>query len=236
MNPLPWLDEHSIEFPPINTALSEPAGLLAAGGDLSIPRLIEAYKRGIFPWYERDQPILWWSPEPRSVLFPDQFKISNSLSKTLKQNKFEIRLDTAFKRVITACSQPREYSPETWITDDMIEAYLHLHDHGVAHSIECYLDSQLVGGLYGMALGKLFFGESMFHTKTDASKVAFAFLCRLMREHDCPLIDCQIPNDHLMTLGATSISSVEFSEYLRQVVDVPDQPDWSSFPDVFSPW
>jgi leucyl/phenylalanyl-tRNA---protein transferase len=236
MTTLPWLDENSIEFPPTDTALTDPPGLLAAGGDLSTPRLIAAYRIGIFPWYEDDQPILWWSPEPRSVLFPDQFKISRSLSKTLKQNKYEVRVDTAFEAVITACSRPRVYAEGTWITDEMIEAYVTLHNDGVAHSIECYLDSKLVGGLYGLAIGKLFFGESMFHYKTDASKVAFAFLCRLMRQHNCPLIDCQIPNDHLTTLGATSISKIEFNEYLQHYVDVPDDPDWSTLPTVFSPW
>jgi leucyl/phenylalanyl-tRNA--protein transferase len=236
MTALPWLDEKSLAFPPTFEALTDPPGLLAAGGDLSMPRLIKAYKKGIFPWFENDQPILWWSPEPRSVLFPDQFKISKSLAKTLKQNKFEVKWDTAFDQVIIACSRPRHYSEETWITHEMISAYIDLFEHGVAHSVECYLDSKLVGGLYGLAIGKLFFGESMFHTETDASKVAFAHLCRLMIEHDCPLIDCQIPNDHLSSLGATSISRVEFSEYLRNFTEVTDQPNWTTLPSTFPPW
>jgi leucyl/phenylalanyl-tRNA--protein transferase len=236
MTDIPWLDSKIVEFPPIDNALREPDGLLAAGGDLSVARLSRAYQLGIFPWFEEGQPILWWSPDPRSVIFPDQFKPGRTLARLLRKNKFEVRRDTAFNEVIDACSEPRSYSQGTWITDEMKEAYKELHYHGIAHSIECYLDSELVGGLYGIGLGKLFFGESMFHRVSDASKVAFAFLNRLMVRNDCPLIDCQIPNDHLVSLGARSITRHEFKRYLEKFARHPDPIVWSRLPTLLSPW
>lgn len=236
MHNIPWLNPESIEFPPIDTALSEPDGLLAVGGDLSVARLTLAYQLGIFPWFEEGQPILWWSPDPRSVIIPDQFRPNRSLTRVLRKNKFDVRRDTAFNDVIDACSEPRDHVHGTWITDDMKDAYKELHYRGIAHSIECYLDSELVGGLYGIGLGKLFFGESMFHRVTDASKVAFAFLIQLMDANNCPLIDCQIPNDHLVSLGANSVTRAEFSGYLRKFAQDPDPIAWTSLPTELSPW
>lgn len=236
MTDIPWLDSELVAFPSIDSALREPDGLLAAGGDLSVARLSRAYQLGIFPWFEEGQPILWWSPDPRSVIFPDQFKASRSLARLLRKNKFEVRRDTAFNQVIDACSESRSYSQGTWITDEMKDAYRELHYRGIAHSIECYLDSELVGGLYGIGLGKLFFGESMFHRVSDASKVAFAFLNRLMVSNDCPLIDCQIPNDHLLSLGAHSIPRYEFKRYLQKFARHPDPIVWSTLPSLLSPW
>ncbi|MDH5594857.1 MAG: leucyl/phenylalanyl-tRNA--protein transferase, partial [Gammaproteobacteria bacterium] len=163
-------------FPDVEQALTEPEGLLAVGGDLSPERLLEAYRRGIFPWYSEDQPVLWWSPNPRSVLFPDKLKISRSLKKTLNKNLYTVTLDTAFRDVMVACAQPRKDGNGTWITPDMIDAYCTLFEQGHAHSVETWLNDELVGGLYGIAIGKVFFGESMFSKKTDASKVAFTKL------------------------------------------------------------
>ncbi len=236
MTDIPWLRSESLAFPPVETALREPDGLLAAGGDLSVARLKLAYQLGIFPWFEEGQPILWWSPDPRSVIFPNQFKPGRSLSRILRKNKFSVRRDTAFNDVIDACSDPRVYSHGTWITSDMKDAYKELHRQGIAHSVECYLDSELVGGLYGVGLGKLFFGESMFHWVSDASKVAFAFLVRLMDRNHCPLIDCQIPNDHLDSLGAKTISRRELAGYLQNFVTVTDPIEWTSLPTMLSPW
>jgi leucyl/phenylalanyl-tRNA---protein transferase len=233
---IPWLNADSLEFPSIHTSLSEPDGLLAAGGDLSVERLTLAYQQGIFPWYEEDQPILWWSPDPRAVILPGQFRVSRSLQKVLRRNRFEVRRDTAFEAVIEVCSEPRGYTEGTWITTDMKAAYKELHRHGLAHSIECFLDSKLVGGLYGIAMGKLFFGESMFHHETDASKVAFAFLNRLLQQQDCPLIDCQLANAHLTSLGATSMPRIEFQRYLDLYACHPDPINWGKLPTLLSPW
>ena len=233
---IPWLDPEKLEFPSIHTALNDPEGLLAVGGDLSVSRLTLAYRLGIFPWYEEDQPILWWSPDPRAVILPGQFNISRSLQKVLRQNRFEVRRDTAFNTVIDICSEPREYAQATWITTDMKIAYKELHRQGLAHSVECYLDSELVGGLYGIAMGKLFFGESMFHRETDASKVAFAFLNRLLAQQRCPLIDCQLPNEHLASLGAATISRIEFQKYLDLYANHPQPINWDKMPKLLSPW
>jgi len=235
MSALPWL-EAGDQFPDIDQALSDPNGLLAAGASLTSRQLIKAYSAGIFPWYEADQPVLWWSPDPRSVLVPDQLKISRSLTKRLKSNAFTVTLDTQFDKVISACAGPRTYSDGTWITTDMYNAYVKLHEQGYAHSIECSFEDELVGGLYGVSLGSLFFGESMFHHKTDASKVAMAYLCRLMSELNSPLIDCQIENDHLNSLGATNISRHEFRGYLNQYVDASHAINWSALPTTLSAW
>ncbi len=235
MGTVAWLDT-AIVFPSIDNALAEPNGLLAAGGDLSVERLIHAYQRGIFPWFEQDQPILWWSPEPRSVVIPGHLKISRSLARTLRGNRFEVRCDTQFSEVIRACAEPRSYSNETWISPEMIDAYIRLHHEGYAHSIEVYAASELVGGLYGVSLGRMFFGESMFHRVTDASKVAFAYLDRLMLDLDCPLIDCQIPNAHLDSLGANTISRSEFKRYLAQNELESNPIDWQLVPEHLPSW
>ena len=211
---LTWLDPSKLEFPPVEQAMQDPDGLLAVGGDLSKERLLLAYSKGIFPWYEDDQPLLWWSPDPRAVIEPQNVKISRSLRKKLRKQEFEVRVDTAFDDVVKRCQNPRAYSNETWITNEMRQAYLALHRDGYAHSIECYQDKELVGGLYGVSIGRLFFGESMFHAATDASKVAFVALCRLLRQQGCPLVDCQMPNPHIMSLGVETISRSEFMLHL----------------------
>ncbi|HEY9051521.1 MAG TPA: leucyl/phenylalanyl-tRNA--protein transferase, partial [Gammaproteobacteria bacterium] len=177
MNRLHWLSADSHEpFPDVDQALKEPDGLLAIGGDLSPVRLLNAYKHGIFPWYTEGEPILWWSPDPRCVLFPNKLNISRSLKKTLKKKPFDIRMDTAFAEVMLACAEPRPGQSGTWITPDVFQAYTHMHELGYAHSIECWQQDQLVGGLYGMAIGQMFFGESMFSRVTDASKIALVHL------------------------------------------------------------
>lgn len=206
------------DFPPIEQALTDPNGLLAAGGDLSIERLLQAYSLGIFPWFDDDQPILWWSPDPRAVLFPEQLHISRSLHKTLRSGRFRVTADTAFDAVVSACAEPRKDSRGTWITDDIRAAYSAMHRHGFAHSVECWHDNKLVGGIYGIALGKLFFGESMFSRMTDASKTAFVHLVEHLKLQGCPLIDCQVMNPHLERLGATLIPRNEFKTFLQDHV------------------
>lgn len=216
------LDLHNpTAFPDVAEALTEPDGLLAIGGDLSVERLLAAYRRGIFPWYSDDQPILWWSPNPRAVLFPDELKISRSLRKTIKQQKYTVRMDTAFAEVIAACAEPRKDGHGTWITREMTQAYIQLHKHGFAHSIEAWSDDQLVGGLYGVSIGHVFFGESMFTRRSDASKVAFAFLVTQLRQQDFGLIDCQVFSTHLATLGARVILRENFVNLLDQFCDQP---------------
>lgn len=214
MSQIPWLEE-DLDFPDISTALKDPDGLLAAGGDLTIPRLITAYKQGIFPWFNDDQPIMWWSPNPRCVLFPEKVHISKSLRKKLNKNIFKVTFDNDFERVIHHCANSRQETTGTWITDDMQEAYLALHNEGIAHSVEVWLNNELVGGLYGLALGRCFFGESMFSTATDASKVAFIYLCNQLREWGYAIIDCQVENPHLFTLGAENIQRAEFQTILE---------------------
>jgi leucyl/phenylalanyl-tRNA---protein transferase len=211
-------------FPPLHKALKEPNGLLAFGGCLSPQRIINAYRHGIFPWYNPGEPILWWSPDPRLVLFPDKLNISRSLSKTLRKQPFQIRYDSAFYRVVKACAEPRSEESGTWITDDMLQAYLTLHHLGVAHSFEAWQDGQLVGGLYGIAIGQVFFGESMFHRKTDASKVVFAHLIQQLTAWDYQLIDCQVSSEHLLSLGAEDIPRSRFTELLTKFCDRPPQP------------
>ncbi len=211
------LDAPPTAFPRTEHALDEPNGLLAAGGDLSPARLLAAYRRGIFPWYSEGQPILWWCPDPRAVLFPNEMKISRSLRKTIRRGDFQITTDTTFQRVIDACAAPRGDDAGTWITDAMSEAYCRLHSLGHAHSVECWHRRKLVGGLYGVALGKVFFGESMFSRMGDASKVALAFL----RDLDLQLIDCQIPNAHLASLGAREIERSAFVTLLDRWCDEP---------------
>jgi leucyl/phenylalanyl-tRNA--protein transferase len=209
------------EFPPLNKALSTPNGLLAVGGCLSINRLINAYRHGIFPWYNPDEPILWWSPDPRLVLFPHKLAVSHSLRKTIKKRIFSITFDQAFGQVIAACANSRKDSTGTWITHEINDAYNELHRIGIAHSAEAWLDGELVGGLYGLALGRVFFGESMFHTKTDASKVAFAALVEQLIIWNYQLIDCQVHTSHLVNFGAQDIDRNYFIQLLDQYCDSP---------------
>lgn len=207
------------EFPPTHQALAEPNGLLAVGGDLSSARLLAAYRRGIFPWYESPQPVLWWTPDPRSVVPPNEVHISRSLQRTLRSNRFCVSADKAFTEVMQACAKPRAYADGTWIDTAMVEAYTQLHDSGYAHSIEVTDDAgALVGGLYGVALGRVFFGESMFSTQTDASKTAFAALAVILRAADFALIDCQVESAHMNSLGARNISRLDFEQCLEHTV------------------
>jgi leucyl/phenylalanyl-tRNA---protein transferase len=215
------------EFPPLNKALSTPNGLLAVGGCLSIDRLINAYRHGIFPWYNPDEPILWWSPDPRLVLFPHQLVVSHSLRKTIRKGIFSITFDQAFSQVIAACANSRKDSTGTWITQEISDAYNELHRIGIAHSVEAWLDGELVGGLYGLALGQVFFGESMFHTKTDASKVAFATLVEQLINWGYQLIDCQVHTSHLVNFGAQDIDRDYFIQLLDRYCDSPaDKSAW----------
>ncbi len=229
---LTWLRDRDIEFPPIESALDDPNGLLAAGGDLRPERLLEAYRHGIFPWYEEGQPILWWSPDPRAVLIPSQIHISKSLRKTLRQGMFKVTIDTAFSDVIQECAKLTADRRGTWITNEMINAYLKLHRMGIAHSFEVWFQDQLVGGLYGLNMGNLFFGESMFSRVPDASKVAFVYLAKQLEKWGFKLIDCQVPNPHLASLGACKIPRAQFKEYLVNFLDRPSHAapwylDWS---------
>jgi leucyl/phenylalanyl-tRNA--protein transferase len=211
-------------FPPIDQALDEPEGLLAAGGDLSVARLLAAYRRGIFPWYSAGQPVLWWSPNPREVLLPAEFKCSRSLAKTLRNRGFEVVFDRDFAAVVHACAARRENSPGTWITPEMHNAYCELHARGHAHSVEVRLNGELVGGLYGVLLGRVFFGESMFSRERDASKSALARLVERGSAAGLELIDCQLPTPHLRTLGSRPISRREFSTLVARLAAVPDVP------------
>lgn len=213
-----WLDTRT-PFPPISQALSDPNGLLAAGGDLSPARLIDAYRRGIFPWYSEGQPLLWWSPDPRMVLFVDEFRLSRSLAKRVRRADFDVRIDTAFDAVIDACaSAPRDGQQGTWITAGMITAYRRLHRLRYAHSVEAWRDNELVGGLYGLALGRVFFGESMFTRTADASKVCLAALVALLQQQNGGMIDCQQETTHLASLGARPIRRSEFARRLGELI------------------
>lgn len=203
------------DFPPLADALREPNGLIAIGGDLSLPRLLSAYRQGIFPWFSDGEPILWWSPDPRMVLFPDELKTTDSLKKTLRKQKFEVRFNTAFREVITACSSTlRSGQNGTWITQDIIDAYCALHEAGYAISAESWLDDKLVGGCYGVKIGNMFYGESMFHHVTDASKIAFVSLVEHLKNQGVSMIDCQMKTAHLASFGAREISRAEFIKKL----------------------
>ena len=227
---IPWLAPGAAPgaFPPVDEALSEPDGILCAGGDLSEARLLEAYRRGIFPWYAEGQPILWWSPDPRAVLFPNEFKLSRSLSKTLRNRGFETTLDLAFGDVIRQCADGLQRPEGTWITPEMTAAYHRLHSAGFAHSVETWLGGRLVGGLYGVALGRIFFGESMFSRERDASKVAFKQLVDRSLELGIELIDCQVANPHLSSLGARDLPRQDFVERLaRAIPDLTPPVGWT---------
>jgi len=213
---IPWLGPGE-EFPPSSCALQDPNGLLAAGGDLSPARLLAAYRRGIFPWFEEPQPILWWSPDPRSVLFPDELHVSRSLRRTLRRDAWRLAVDCRFTEVMEACAGPRAYGQGTWIGDRMIDAYARLHAGGSAHSVEV-LDGHgnLAGGLYGVALGRVFFGESMFSRAPDASKVALVALVDILRRGRFAVIDCQVESPHMNSLGARNIPRLDFEKLLAQ--------------------
>ena len=214
-----------IIFPP--PELAEENGLLAVGGDLSAKRLLLAYSKGIFPWYSAGEPILWWSPSPRLVIFTDEFKVPNRLSRFIKQKKYKVTMDHAFQQVITGCASAADRQHKgTWIDDDMIEAYTLLHEMGYAHSVECWMDDELVGGLYGIALGKIFFGESMFSRQSNASKVAFVYLAEKLLERGFDLIDCQLKTEHLMQFGAREIPGVEFQDLLVRSVTLETRGKW----------
>ncbi|MEW5010234.1 MAG: leucyl/phenylalanyl-tRNA--protein transferase [Cycloclasticus sp.] len=215
---LPWLDpdDDLDPFPPINLALKDPDGLLAAGGSLRPERLLEAYRSGIFPWFDEQQPILWWSPDPRLTLKPSALHISRSLAKFINKQSYHCTIDQAFDRVIAACSAPREQQDGSWITDSMIEAYQQLFELGYAHSVEVWLGEELIGGLYGVSIGQVFFGESMFSRQSNASKVGFTFLCQHLAEWGCQVVDCQVHSDHLESLGAAAITRDSFIQLLEQ--------------------
>ncbi|MGF1644584.1 MAG: leucyl/phenylalanyl-tRNA--protein transferase [Thiotrichales bacterium] len=213
MTALAWLDPYdpNDQFPPVEKALKDPDGLLAVGGDLQPQRLLNAYRRGIFPWFEEGQPILWWSPDPRAVIHCDQLRISRSLRKSIKRGSYQVTLDTAFERVMRGCASPRKGSRGTWISPQMVSAYAALHRLGHAHSIEVWnAAGELVGGLYGVLLPKVFSGESMFSIEPDTSKIALVHLSEWLLQREITLIDCQLPNPHLTSMGATTLPRAEF--------------------------
>lgn len=215
------------KFPPVSSALKHPNGLLAAGGDLAPERLLDAYRHGIFPWFSAGDPILWWSPDPRMVLLPQEFKMSKSLRRTLRNKPYEIRCDTAFEQVMRACAAPREGQDGTWIQEEMIEAYGRLYRAGRAHSIETWMEGELAGGLYGVSIGRMFYGESMFSRQTDASKIALAHLALQLQRWHFGMIDCQMNTAHLASLGAREIPRAQFVEALQELVNCPN---------IASPW
>lgn len=228
MRSIHWLSlDHPQRFPDVELALDDPNGLLAAGGDLSEERLLAAYRRGIFPWYSEGEPILWWSPNPRAVLLPQQVKISRSLRRTLKRRSFDVTFDVAFPQVVRACAGPRQQAQGTWITGEMFKAFCHLHQRGHAHSVECWQGDCLVGGLYGLAVGKVFFGESMFSQVTDASKVALVHLVWQLQRWCFGVIDCQVSSAHLASLGAVDMPRADFVQMLA---------DWCARPGIPGPW
>ena len=217
-----WLDPFDTEhtFPDVETALLNPEGLLAAGGDLSLARLLKAYRTGIFPWYEYGQPILWWSPDPRGVLFLHKFHISTSLRRALRKHKWNVTFDGNFKQTIQACAAPRSYARGTWITSEMAEAYANLHQHGYAHSVELWDENEkLVGGIYGVQIGKMFFGESMFSFQSNASKIALTYLVAHLQSWGFTLLDCQLPSPHLCSLGAEALTRKEYIEIMSPLCE-----------------
>lgn len=221
--PLYWVGTRRMAtaFPPLDHALTDPNGLLAIGGDLGVGTLLDAYRQGIFPWYSAGQPILWWSPDPRAVLLPSQVHVSRSLAKRMRTGGFEVSVDSDFAAVLDACAAPRGDEAGTWITAEMRAAYLALHAQGHAHAIECRRDGELCGGLYGVAIGRAFFGESMFSRERDASKVALVHLCRWLAQWGYELLDCQVHTDHLASLGARDMPRALFAARLRSLIDQP---------------
>lgn len=223
---IPWLSVDA-SFPPVEKALTEPNGLLAAGADLSPERILDAYRRGIFPWFNPSEPVLWWSPDPRMVLAPAELKISRSLRRHMKRGGYEIRVDTCFREVMQACAEPRQGQSGTWIGQPMLAAYSRLHEMGYAHSVETWIDGELAGGLYGLAIGRMFYGESMFTRRTDASKLALAHLCRQLEAWSFGLIDCQMETAHLASMGARPIPRKRFIQELKRLIELEPIP---------SPW
>lgn len=220
-------------FPPLERALLEPSGLLAAGGDLSAQMLVSAYAEGIFPWYNAGDPILWWSPDPRMVLFPRELKISRSLSKRLRRHDYTVAFDLDFDAVMRNCAAPRSTDGGTWITEEILAGYRRLHKMGLAHSVETRIDGELVGGLYGVALGRAFYGESMFTRVSDASKIAFVHLVRQLERWQFGIIDCQMRTAHLASLGAREIPRAEFRRHLDELVNCPHRACWQFEHDLF---
>ena len=217
---IPWLGPDD-PFPPVSKALRSPNGLLCAGADLSPRRLVDAYRQGIFPWYSEGDPILWWSPDPRMVLFPSELNVSRSLRKTVARGAFEVRVDSAFTQVMRECAAPRDGQAGTWILPEMVAAYTQLYAQGIAHSVEAWRDGELAGGLYGLHLGEAFFGESMFSRATDASKVALVALVARLAAAGCRVIDCQQATAHLASLGAREIPRKDFVRLLQDSIQYP---------------
>ncbi|MHB1053330.1 MAG: leucyl/phenylalanyl-tRNA--protein transferase [Thiobacillus sp.] len=211
-------------FPPVETALKDPNGLLAMGGDLSLERLLDAYRHGIYPWFNPGEPILWWSPDPRMVLVPDEIRVTRSLAKRIRNGGFEVRADTVFADVMRACAAPREDAAGTWISPDMVAAYSRLHLAGYAHSVETWHNGELVGGLYGVAIGRMFYGESMFSRMADASKIALVRLAQQLQRWEFGLIDCQMETEHLASLGAHTVPRSVFTAQLADLVNLAHQP------------
>jgi leucyl/phenylalanyl-tRNA--protein transferase len=222
-----------LAFPPVTRALRSPNGLLAAGGDLSVARLLEAYRNGIFPWFSEGEPILWWSPDPRMVLVPREFRVSHSLRKTLRNGRYEVRVDFDFEHVMQACAAPRKGMHGTWIHEEMVAAYGELHSMGYAHSVETWMGNELAGGLYGIAIGRMFYGESMFSRRTDASKIALAHLAAQLDRWNFGMIDCQMNTPHLASLGAREIPRKEFIARLRDLINYPPVNAWHFDDDLF---
>jgi leucyl/phenylalanyl-tRNA--protein transferase len=218
-------------FPPVEHALADPDGLLAAGGTLTLKRLVEAYRHGIFPWFNEGDPVLWWSPDPRTVLVPSRVHVSHSLRKRLKKDAFLLTIDQAFARVLDGCAAPRAQEAGTWLTPQMRRAYSALHNAGLAHSVEVWMDGELVGGIYGVAMGRMFFGESMFTRRTDASKIAMVRLSAQLDRWRFPLIDCQLATDHLHSLGAESMPRRQFVRAVERLVKEP-APKWEMDEDL----
>ncbi|MDX8380028.1 MAG: leucyl/phenylalanyl-tRNA--protein transferase [Gallionella sp.] len=232
---IPWIVKDA-PFPPVTQALREPCGLLAAGGDLTAARLLLAYRSGIFPWFSPGDPLLWWSPDPRMVLIPAEFKVSNSFSKTLRNHHYEVRTDTAFEQVMRNCAAPRDQQG-TWIDEQMIAAYCELHQRGYAHSVETWINNELVGGLYGVAIGQMFYGESMFSFVSNGSKIALAHLTKQLQrwqpDASNAMIDCQMKTPHLASLGAREIPRSEFIERLQNLIHGTPSKNWTFDPDLF---
>ncbi len=220
---LHWLKQDE-PFPHVETALTEPNGLLCAGLDLSPGRILDAYREGIFPWFSPGEPVLWWSPDPRMVLVPAEVKISRSLRQRMKRGGYEIRVDTHFREVMLACAAPREGQSGTWISRPMLEAYTRLHELGYVHSVETWMDGELAGGLYGMAIGRMFYGESMFSRRTDASKLALAHLCKQLEAWGFGLIDCQMETAHLASMGARPIARADFIRGMKRLIELEPVP------------
>jgi leucyl/phenylalanyl-tRNA--protein transferase len=220
-------------MPSAETALVEPNGLVAVGGGLAVPRLIDAYRRGIFPWFDHGDPVLWWSPDPRLVLPTDAVHVSRSLARRLRRRDVTVTADTAFAAVVAACAAPRGGDRRTWITPSMRRAYEALHAHGAAHSLEVWVDGELAGGIYGVAIGRAYFGESMFSRATDGSKIAIVFLARQLARWGVPFIDCQVSSDHLISLGARELPRRQFLDRIAGLVDLPAIPSpWRLDPDL----